>query len=258
MLAFTFQIYFDFSGYSDMAVGLARLFGVSLPFNFNSPYKAKNVSDFWRRWHITLSQWLRDYLYINLGGNRHGLPRTVVALLATTILGGLWHGAGWTFLLWGLVHGLALAAYRFFPFRLPATLSHAVLFVFVALTWVLFRSADFAGAMDHYVALVAPSKSGIGAELWRLFNLFLPLPIAEPVTRSDVKPEQVGEVLAILGAAFLCFSFPNAQQIALWMAARKVQPARTWEISVLWLLVALIAIAHISPDAANEFIYFQF
>src|SRR6185503_2181554 len=108
MLSFTFQIYFDFAGYSDMAVGIARLFGVSLPFNFNSPYKAVSISDFWRRWHMTLSLWLRDYLYIPLGGNRHGALRTALALFTTMALGGLWHGAGLNFILWGVAHGVAL------------------------------------------------------------------------------------------------------------------------------------------------------
>ena len=107
-LAYTFQIYFDFSGYCDMALGLARMFGIRLPINFNSPYKATNIVDFWRRWHITLSRFLRDYLYIPLGGNRCSMPRRYVNLFATMVLGGLWHGAAWTFVIWGALHGLYL------------------------------------------------------------------------------------------------------------------------------------------------------
>ena len=107
-LAYTLQIYFDFSGYCDMALGLARLFGIRLPINFNSPYKATNIVDFWRRWHITLSRFLRDYLYIPLGGNRQGKARRYVNLLATMVLGGLWHGAAWTFVAWGALHGTYL------------------------------------------------------------------------------------------------------------------------------------------------------
>ena len=105
-LAYTFQLYFDFSGYSDMAIGLARMFGIRFPMNFNSPYKAANIIDFWRRWHITLSRFLRDYLYIPLGGNRKGPSRRHVNLMATMLLGGLWHGAGWTFVIWGGLHGV--------------------------------------------------------------------------------------------------------------------------------------------------------
>src|SRR5581483_7927965 len=109
-LAFPFQIYFDFSGYSDMAIGLALMLGFTLPVNFNTPYRATSLREFWQRWHMTLSRFLRDYLYIPLGGNRHGLPRQIAALLITMALGGLWHGAGWTFVIWGILHGIGLAA----------------------------------------------------------------------------------------------------------------------------------------------------
>ena len=108
VLAYTFQLYFDFSGYSDMAIGLSRMFGVQLPLNFNSPYKAHNISEFWRRWHMTLSRFLRDYLYVPLGGNRKGPARRYVNLFTTMLLGGLWHGAGWTFVVWGALHGFYL------------------------------------------------------------------------------------------------------------------------------------------------------
>jgi alginate O-acetyltransferase complex protein AlgI len=107
-LAFTFQIYFDFSGYSDMALGMSRFFGIALPVNFNSPYKATSIIDFWRRWHMTLSAFLKDYLYIPLGGNRRGAPRRYANVILTMPLGGLWHGANWTFLIWGGVHGIYL------------------------------------------------------------------------------------------------------------------------------------------------------
>jgi D-alanyl-lipoteichoic acid acyltransferase DltB (MBOAT superfamily) len=107
-LAYTFQLYFDFAGYSDMAIGLALMFNIRLPINFNSPYKATNIIDFWRRWHITLSRFLRDYLYIPLGGNRHGVARRYGNLMLTMLLGGLWHGAGWTFIVWGGLHGMFL------------------------------------------------------------------------------------------------------------------------------------------------------
>ena len=108
VLAYTLQIYFDFSAYCDMAIGISRMLNITLPANFESPYKALSISDFWRRWHMTLSRFLRDYLYIPLGGNQHGRSRRYINLLTTMVLGGLWHGAGWTFLIWGLLHGLFL------------------------------------------------------------------------------------------------------------------------------------------------------
>lgn len=155
-LSYTLQLYFDFSGYSDMAIGLARLFGFHLPVNFNSPYKAVSIADFWRRWHITLSQFLRDYLYIPLGGNRKGLPRQLANLLLVMALGGLWHGAGITFLLWGVLHGIALAIHRLwrrFGVHLPALLSWSLTLCFVVTTWVVFRSTDPAAAHAHISAM---------------------------------------------------------------------------------------------------------
>src|SRR6185503_9017161 len=131
-LAYAFQLYFDFSGYSDMALGLGRMFGIRLPANFDSPYKAVNIVDFWRRWHMTLSRFLRDYLYIPLGGNRCGEWLRTRILLLTMTLGGLWHGANWTFLLWGAFHGLLLAAHRWWAkgkFRMPSWTARILTFL---------------------------------------------------------------------------------------------------------------------------------
>ncbi|HEV7815067.1 MAG TPA: MBOAT family protein, partial [Janthinobacterium sp.] len=162
-LAYAFQLYFDFSAYSDMAIGLSRLFGVKLPLNFNSPYKAGNISEFWRRWHMSLSRFLRDYLYIALGGNRHGSIERYRNLMLTMLLGGLWHGAGWTFVIWGGLHGIylvlhhawwhvsqqsALSRSRWWP---PA--AGALTFLAVMLAWVFFRAPDLASALDVLGAL---------------------------------------------------------------------------------------------------------
>ncbi len=155
-LAFSMQIYFDFSGYSDMAIGLALLFGFTFPINFNAPYRATSISDFWRRWHITLSRLLRDYLYIPLGGSRHGLPRTIAAVLVTMILGGLWHGAGWTFLAWGALHGLALASnhvWRRAGWMMPSALGWLLTMLLVLVGWVLFRAQDFSTAFSMLKAM---------------------------------------------------------------------------------------------------------
>ncbi|MDC1066116.1 hypothetical protein OAQ86_06835 [Candidatus Pseudothioglobus singularis] len=158
---FSLQIYCDFSGYCDMAIGLGLILGIRLPRNFNKPYLASSISEFWRRWHITLSTWLRDYLFIPLGGSRVGISKTGRNLLITMVLGGIWHGAGWTFILWGLIHGLALFimyalrriiririnnfAYNFFKIFL--------VFNFVSLTWIFFRSPDTTVAFNMFSAL---------------------------------------------------------------------------------------------------------
>ncbi len=166
-LAFAFQIYFDFSGYSEMAIGLARFFGVSLPRNFIYPYISRSPTEFWRRWHITLSLWLRDYLYVSLGGNRHGALRTYVNLAVTMLLGGLWHGANWTFVVWGGLHGFYLIGHRLLTatydrmkilqgstlrrylsfFGMPLT------FLLVLVTWVFFRAGSFGDAWAVLTAM---------------------------------------------------------------------------------------------------------
>lgn len=149
-LSYTFQLYFDFSGYTDMAVGIALLFNIKLPVNFFSPYKATNIQEFWRRWHMTLSRFLRDYLYFPLGGNRYGEIRTYINLMTTFILGGLWHGAGWTFVFWGFLHGVALGIHRLWSrlhFKLWSWLGWLLTFNFVVITWVFFRAREWADAI---------------------------------------------------------------------------------------------------------------
>ncbi len=149
-LSYTFQLYFDFSGYTDMAIGLALLFNIRLPINFNSPYKATNIQDFWRRWHMTLSRFMRDYVYIPLGGNKKGAFRTHNNLMATFVIGGLWHGAGWTFIFWGFLHGLALMVQRFWSklgFKLWTWLAWLITFNFVNIAWVFFRAKEWSDAV---------------------------------------------------------------------------------------------------------------
>jgi len=159
-VAFGMEIYLDFSGYSEMALGLARMLGVDLPLNFRYPYVSRNPSEFWQRWHITLSRWLRDYLYISLGGNRHGQLQTIRNLLLTMLLGGLWHGAAWTFVFWGFLHGLLLVANRLLNgalkrsgvpsghhiHRVLSLLGWPVMFIAIQFTWVFFRASDFTHA----------------------------------------------------------------------------------------------------------------
>ena len=166
VLGYAVQIYCDFSGYTDMALGLAHTLGFKLPNNFNAPYLASSPADFWRRWHISLSRWLRDYLYIPLGGNRKGPVRTMVNLFITMLLGGLWHGASWTFVVWGAYHGTLLAIQRMIPksWAHPALRPATTLmtFLLVCVGWVLFRAQTFADAMTILRGLIVPTR---GTEL---------------------------------------------------------------------------------------------
>lgn len=224
-LAFTFQIYFDFSGYTDMALGLALLFGVVLPQNFETPYRATSIQDFWRRWHMTLSRFLRDYLYIPLGGSRGGLPLQVWALFATMALGGLWHGAGLTFVAWGMAHGLALIAALFWRrarLPMPAALGWLLTFLFVTLCWVLFRATSFEAALAIYRGLFGFAPLGSGFK-WR----------------------------ALAPAAAFALLGPTA-----WALAHRLPPAR-W-LAVLAAAIFVIVLFRIGDDANYEFIYFQF
>jgi alginate O-acetyltransferase complex protein AlgI len=161
-LSYTFQLYFDFSGYTDMAIGLALLFNIRLPINFNSPYKATNIQDFWRRWHMTLSRFLRNYVYIPLGGNKKGEFRTYNNLMATFVIGGLWHGAGWTFIFWGFLHGLALMVQRFWSklgFKLWTWLAWLITFNFVNIAWVFFRAKEWEDAVKVLSGMVGLSQN---------------------------------------------------------------------------------------------------
>lgn len=203
--AYTAQIYYDFSGYTDMAIGLARMFGFQFPQNFDHPYLSRNITEFWRRWHISLSSWLRDYLYISLGGNRKGQLRTYVNLMLTMLLGGLWHGANWTFVAWGALHGAGLAIHKWMTERWPTpgilrrTLGLPITLLFVMVGWVFFRAPTFEvaavmlqkmmfldrdGMQWPYVQAILALSAAIGAHVWiarggRLqFNFRVPVSLA--------------------------------------------------------------------------------
>jgi D-alanyl-lipoteichoic acid acyltransferase DltB (MBOAT superfamily) len=225
VLSFAFQIYFDFSGYTDMALGIALMLGITLPQNFNVPYRAVSVSDFWRRWHMTLSRFLRDYLYIPLGGNRHGLARQLLALMVTMGLGGLWHGAALTFIAWGMVHGIGLCAgvlWRKWGLRMPAVAGWALTFLFVTLAWVLFRAPSFEAAGRLYGAMLGAAPLGAALK-WRLL-----LPAA---------------LIAMLG--------PTAYD-----AAMRARPSRGLAMGLALAFVLLLL--KLGNEENYEFIYFQF
>lgn len=242
-LAYTFQLYFDFNGYSDMAIGLARMFSVRLPYNFNSPYKALSIVDFWHRWHMTLSAFLRQYLYIPLGGNRCGKVRRYVNLMVTMLLGGLWHGAGWTFVVWGGLHGLYLIVNhlwreyvsvsaklregRFAPIHTAA--SWLLTFLCVVLGWVFFRAADFASANLIINGMIG--MAGFGPSGSAVADKFLIL----------------GGLLALAVWA------PNSQEIM------DPQPQGRWRSGLVYMGLGVGGyVALMLLHAPTEFIYFRF
>ena len=234
--AYAFQIYFDFSAYSDMAIGLGRMFGFQFPENFNSPYKSVNITDFWRRWHISLSSFLRDYLYIPLGGNRLGSGRTYVNLLLVMLIGGLWHGAQWTFIAWGAIHGGMLAFERLmgkdsFYGRLPKPVAIAVTFVIVLITWVFFRSENFEVAGRYLGAMF-----GAGGD-----NAAAPL-----LTAQILQP-------------FYLFFFAICS-LAAWFLPRTGDMLRTITLpkAVIALMLFVFSLATMFVQGFNPFLYFQF
>ena len=228
VLAFSGQIYFDFSGYSDIAIGLALMFGFTLPFNFDAPYRSVSIQDFWRRWHITLGTFLRDYLYIPLGGSRGGFLATALVLMATMTLAGLWHGAAWTFVIWGAVHGLALVVHRIWRqagMQMVAPLAILVTFVFVTLAWVPFRAPSFAATADMFASLFLLQDLAVSS----VDGLWL-VPVAL--------------VVAVFG--------PTSQKVALEL----FQPAR-W-IAIVAAAVLVVCAFMMEGLNSYDFIYFQF
>ncbi|MEO7521589.1 MAG: MBOAT family O-acyltransferase [Gemmatimonas sp.] len=229
VLGYTFQLLFDFSGYSSMAVGLGYLFGIRIPQNFNSPYKSLNPSDFWERWHISLSSCLRDYLYIPLGGNRFGTLLTYRNLMLTMLFGGLWHGASWTFVFWGFYHGVLLCAYRVWKSSwdaLPTLVQRGGMFFFAMIGWVFFRSTSFAEALGVLRQMFVPNAGAV---------------------YSDVQLPLV--LLVMFVAAFWSMRGPNAFEMKHeWTPRRRLALTAAFGAGI-----ALIVTARPSP-----FLYFQF
>lgn len=164
IISYSIQIYYDFSGYSDMAVGISKILGYDLPRNFNLPYVSKNITEFWKRWHISLSSWLQEYLYFPLGGNRKGEFRTYINLMITMIIGGLWHGASWTFIIWGILHGLALCIHKYYnkyiskKIKIPTIISIIITYIFVCICWIFFRCDSFSQAYYIFEGLLSWDK----------------------------------------------------------------------------------------------------
>jgi len=237
LLAYAGQIYFDFSAYSDIAVGLGRMVGFEIPRNFNSPYRSRSLTEFWQRWHMSLSSFLRDYLYFPLGGNRYGARRSMLNLWLVMLIGGLWHGSSWQFVLWGAYHGMWLAAERGFAKRdglwafLPKPLQMAVTFFFVLLSWVPFRA-------DSWASMVAYLRA--------MFGLGAALPHSQLIRGEVFSPHHV----IMVG---IC-AFVVTRKTQAWDLARTV----TWP-KLAWMLpLFALGLAAMYTQSSNPFLYFQF
>lgn len=274
-LAYTLQLYFDFSGYSDMAIGLGYLFGITLPLNFFSPYKAKNIIDFWRRWHITLSHFLRDYLYISLGGNRQGERRRLMNLMITMLLGGLWHGANWTFVLWGALHGCYLTinhlwqsllkkhSLDFFKHCTFSWIARLMTLLAVIVAWVPFRAESVASA-QHMLAQMFSWNAIAIPQIFKHITLFADHPSG--MFHNGLADWRWGASW-IAGLLFIVLVFPNTAQLMRKHITLSDRPEIldstlnfSWEPSKTWsfFLAILIFIAILSMSKKSEFLYFQF
>jgi len=276
-LSYTFQLYFDFSGYADMAIGCARMFGITLPLNFNSPYKSRNIIDFWRRWHMTLSRFLRDYLYIALGGNRKGSLRRHSNLFITMLLGGLWHGAGWNFIIWGGLHGLYLmvnhswhAITTYLPYKLIGfqwllrSMGILLTFLAVVVAWVFFRAETFGGALEILSAM--SGQNGIALpikylERWGSFSHWLMLHDVEFYHMQLFTSMNI--IYQLIFVWILCLTLPNTQELmsryrpALNAVSTPGKGLRlTQTTAIITGLIAVICLVNMSK--VSEFLYFQF
>lgn len=232
-ICYTFQIFFDFSGYSDMAIGLAKFFGFNYPENFNQPYRATSVTDFWQRWHITLTRWFRQYLYIPLGGNRRGLTKTYFNIFIVFFLSGLWHGANWTFIVWGIYYALLLIIERIlknkFQFRPKSIFSRINTFLLITIGWVLFRSPSLADAVNFLKIMFTNFHLSPTTSSYLTLKHYLPINTAFYLIMASI------------------ISFVNLPQ-----------PKKQLTKGILAIIVFIYAVSSLSKSSFTPFIYFQF
>jgi len=257
-LSYTFQLYFDFSGYTDMAIGLALLFNIVLPLNFNSPYKALNIQDFWRRWHMTLSRFLRDYIYIPLGGNRNGSFRTYHNLMATFILGGLWHGAAWTFVLWGLLHGFAISIHRLWMklgVNMWRWLAWFITFMFINITWVFFRAEhwdDVEKVLKGMLGIQKGKQYDLSIEFVNTLSMIFNTPLYDYLPYT-VRQTRVDEMILFLCIVFIAIVtlLKNSNDYI----SRKTISTKRMVLASISFSVAIV-VSYTSSTAV--FLYFNF
>jgi alginate O-acetyltransferase complex protein AlgI len=253
VICFTFQIYFDFSGYSDMAIGLAKMFGFQFKENFNYPYISQSITEFWRRWHISLSTWYRDYLYIPLGGNRFGSARTYFNLVTVFFLCGLWHGASWAFIFWGLFHGTFLVIERMGLGRLlartwaPVRLSYALLVVMIG--WVFFKASTLTHAVD-YLSAMAGFGNGMGIRYST--GIYLNAQVQLVLVAAVFASLPLIPFLSALRDRFAWREYQRSWRA--WL----VEPAFAFTPVVMLLLLLVVSAMLLAADTYNPFIYFRF
>lgn len=247
-LAYTLQLYFDFSAYSEMAIALGLMLNIELPINFNSPYKATSIVEFWRRWHMTLSEFLKNYLYIPLGGNRHGEARRMVNVFLTMLLGGLWHGAGWTFVVWGGLHGVFIVInhqWRRLKIKLPTVLSWLLTIICVTVAWVFFRAESFSDAL--YIVQAMFGLHGLPQSLAGIFP-GLQTHGLQFATAAHL-PGGYKELCILVGLMVGLAFAPNPQQIV-----ARLRPNWKWAM----VIALLMAVSILGMEKATDFLYFQF
>ncbi|MBE0490680.1 MAG: MBOAT family protein [Sulfurospirillum sp.] len=250
-LSYTFQLYFDFSGYTDMAIGAALLFNIKLPINFNSPYKAIDIQDFWRRWHITLSRFLKDYIYIPLGGNRKGNFGTYNNLLITFLLGGLWHGAAWTFVFWGFLHGIALVLHRLWQkigFKLWSWLAWLITFNFINISWVFFRAKEWEDAVKVLGGMVSLDNVVLHPMLQSKLGFLTQYGITFAGMFENISGSKM-TIAWILGTLALVLLFKNSMQ-----KMKSFTPNKKVAVFTAFLL----SFGILSLTKVSEFLYFNF
>ena len=250
-LSYSFQLYFDFSGYTDMAIGVALLFNIKLPINFNSPYKATDIQDFWRRWHITLSRFLKDYIYIPLGGNRKGSFRTYSNLLGTFVLGGLWHGAGWTFIFWGFLHGMALVIHRLWSslgLKLWSWIAWIITFNFINVSWVFFRAKEWDDAIKVLSAMFS------------LDNIVLHSALESKLTALNLNQIEYGKMFTNIGGDNSTAIWIVAVLISLLLFKNSIEQLEGFKTTYKTATITALALSMgiLSLNKISEFLYFNF
>ena len=250
---YTFQLFFDFSGYCDMATGIGYLFNLELPINFNSPYKALSITDFWGRWHMSLTRFLRTYIYIPLGGNRRGTSRTCLNVMIVYLVSGIWHGANWTFILWGVLHGVLCCLNRLFQKsweKLGEVTKWAVTFMLVNMLWVLFRAEDIASAVLFLKEMCRLSGFTVRSELYQCFDLTELMMVEEKIPFLNVLYSHITGFnlwMFLMGAFFVVLNFRSSREVEF-----KPTPAKSL-IVVLFMLWSVVSLTEMSV-----FLYFDF